>query len=63
MKRFLSTEEDKALYFILLPLLDKDIDPVLAVAALNWLDSWEERSYKEIPVLEAILHHAEKLDW
>jgi hypothetical protein len=63
MKRFLVTEEDTALYFILVELLDKDIEPDLAIAALNWLDSWEERSWKEIPLQEALIAHANKQNW
>jgi len=63
MKKFPDTTEWKLLQRLQEYVEKDDVEPGLCIAAMNWIDTFETRSHTEIPITEAILHHAKSLDW
>lgn len=63
MKKFPTKVEWKLMQALQDYIEQDNVEPNLCIAAMNWIDTFETRSHKEIPVMEAILNHAEKLNW
>lgn len=63
MKKFPDTTEWKLLQRLQEYVEKDDVEPGLCIAAMNWIDTFETRAFKDISTQEKLLTMADNVGW